>query len=243
MISDIIKVGMNLELFQETESKEENTIPGVVYSSKIQDIFPNGDLEIDMPMYQRKLVLLHNGVRYHVVFYSQNSTYTAIAEVVDRYKSGNMYLLRIALKTQPVKFQRREFFRCDCMVELSLHELKIDDTDIKNLAVILEQERLKDPEHDWKNGLALDISGGGVRFISKEELEVGSYKRFQFELATDGKIRNFDVIGVILSCKRLPDSSVKYENRVKFVYLTNADREEIIRFIFEEERKTRKLSR
>ena len=243
MVSDVIKIGMNLELFQETESEEENTAPGVVYSSKIQDIFPNGDLEIDMPLYQRKLVLLHNGVRYHVVFYSQNSTYTAIGEVVDRYKSGNRYLLRIKLITQPVKFQRREFFRCDCMIDLAFHKLYVCEEEGRTPALVLEEDKRRDPGQEWTEGLALDISGGGVRFVAKEQPEVGTYHRVHFELAVEGKIRIFDVVGRILSCTRVPDSSTKYECRVKFVYLTNSDREEIIRFIFEEERKTRKLSR
>lgn len=243
MFSDIIKVGMNLELSQKTDSKEENTVEGISYSSKIQDVFPNGDLEIDMPLYQNKLVLLHNGVRYDIAFYAQNNTtYTAVGEVVDRYKSGNRYLLRMELKTQPVKFQRREFFRFECMLDFSYHDMEIRDEE-EDLSKVLEQVKKKDSEQEWKNGVALDISGGGIRFISKEELTVGTYKRFYFELPVAGKLREIDAIGVVLSCKSSEGSKVKFENRIRFEYLSNACREAIIRFIFEEERKARKKSR
>lgn len=240
MLSNIIKVGMNLELSQETDSKEENTIAGVVYSSKIQDIFPNGDLEIDMPMYQQKLVLLHNGVRYKVVFYAQNNAYTAIGEVVDRYKSGNMYLIRLELKTQPVKFQRREFFRFECMMDFSFHDVIVNEDEESDLSKALERVRMDDPDQDWKTAMALDISGGGIRFISKEELVSGNYERFLFELPISGKIKEIDALGIVLSSNRVDGSRLKFENRVRFAYLSNAAREEIIRFIFEEERKARK---
>ncbi len=73
--------------------------------------------------------------------------------------------------------------------------------------------------------------------------EPGSYKRILFELPLEGEMVSFDVCGQILSCNLRKDTVSRYENRLKFINLDQDSREKIIRFIFEEERKLRRINR
>ncbi|MBQ9580278.1 MAG: glycosyltransferase, partial [Lachnospiraceae bacterium] len=59
----------------------------------------------------------------------------------------------------------------------------------------------------------------------------------------EGKTEKFNVCGQILSCTAKKDTVSRYENRLKFIKLDQDSRERIIRFIFEEERKLRRVSK
>ncbi|SFP91477.1 c-di-GMP-binding flagellar brake protein YcgR, contains PilZNR and PilZ domains [Lachnospiraceae bacterium XBB1006] len=244
MEAEFLKIGTKLEITSIPGEEEDVKDEGISYTSMIEEIFPNGDLEVDMPTYQRKLVLLHNGVRYQFYFYNGKTTYMAVGEVVDRYKTENRYFLRVQLKTQPVKFQRREYFRCECMIDLKYHPVPSKDYDMQEVMLLRRELMREDVLDILEEGIILDISGGGVRFVSKNHQEVGSYVRMIFRIPIyEGEYRMFDLIGKIISCDSIKDGRMNYVNRVKFICIESGEREEIIRFIFEEERKSRKLSR
>ena len=57
---------------------------------------------------------------------------------------------------------------------------------------------------------------------------------------TDGKSKEYTLISKILTARELPDRPGLYEHRAQYIHIDTAEREEIIRFIFEEERKHRK---
>ena len=75
---NVLRIGMKIDITPEPDGLKEELTEDIIYSSQIQDIFPNGDLEIDMPVHQRKLILLHNGVRYQFVFHSEKNTYISL---------------------------------------------------------------------------------------------------------------------------------------------------------------------
>lgn len=243
MISDFIKVGMRIDMVRENADITEPEESHVTYNSKVQDIFPNGDLEIDMPIQQNRLVLLHNGARYQMFFYSENGNYMAVGEIVNRYKTDNRYLLRVALRTQPEKNQRREYYRCDCMLNLRFHKVPEEDAKAENANELIEQYDLVDLVQSFGDGVAVDISGGGIRIISRTRLEPNSYIGLLFELPVLGDLKEFHVLGMIITSNPVKDTTTKFESRIQFVNISSTDREDIIRFIFEEERKARRLSR
>ena len=61
-----------------------------------------------------------------------------------------------------------------------------------------------------------------------------------YQLFVDGKSRECEIIGKILSVKEAENKKGTYEHRVQYVNLGVNDREEIIKYIFEEERKNRR---
>jgi len=243
MYSDIVKVGMRIEILPQDTSDIDESRKKMSYISMVQDVFSNGDIEIDMPIVQRRLILLNNGARYRLLFQKDSNYYIAEGEIVDRYKSENKYYLRVELKSQLIKFQRREFFRCECFIDIEFYSLPVNEADTNRLDLLIEKYADYDSEGEKATGVALDISGGGLRMVTRTICEEGSYKRFVFKLPVDGEIRTFQVAGVVLSTELQKNSTQKYESRVQFLYISSLDREGIIRYIFEEERKARKLSR
>ena len=242
MSDNIIRLGMKIEISDEFVTEEDRDAK-TLYISQVENIFSNGDFEIDMPIYQRKLVLLHNGARYKFLFYGDKYNYEATAIVKDRYKTDNQYLVRVALITQPEKVQRREYYRCCTTFELKYHNMSPAEVDSPKFETIMENYKVINLENIMIHALVMDISGGGIKMVTRSANEVGSYKRLIFELPVDGKMETFSICGQILSCKLREDTNSRYENRLKFIKLSQDSREKIIRFIFEEERKLRRVGR
>ena len=100
-----------------------------------------------------------------------------------------------------------------------------------------------DADLTLEDGILVDISGGGTRFVSDRKYESGELILFRFSLHEKEEGENEDeysVIGRVVNVTPMENNRGKFEVRVEFVNINEHDREEIIRYIFEEERKQRK---
>ncbi len=91
-----------------------------------------------------------------------------------------------------------------------------------------------------RTGTIVDISGGGIRFNSDTELKSGDHILAVAHLANERMNQEFHIVGSVISCEKKEQvTEKKYVSRVKFMIKDDRVREDIIRYIFEEERLTR----
>ena len=83
-----------------------------------------------------------------------------------------------------------------------------------------------------KKGTIVDISGGGVRFVTNEQLEEGKAVLIIVMLQTQTGEKQYYLPGYILRSTKLLNRDNMYENRLKFIIHDDKIREEIIRYIF-----------
>lgn len=62
----------------------------------------------------------------------------------------------------------------------------------------------------------------------------------KYRLLINGQAKEYSLLGRVLSVRELENRKGIYEHRVQYVNMDSEDREEIIKYIFEEERKTLK---
>lgn len=242
MVSNILRPGDKIEI-RPVQQIEQQTVTGEVahvYKSMVQEIHENGDIDISMPMEEGKYVLLHLGIRFDFVFYAQNNLYRAVGQVRERFKTNNIYMLKIELKTQLSKFQRREYYRFPCIMDMKYYHLAQDYSGIDDTEQILEMIQDEEPELPEKIATILDISGGGARFVSEEKFESNQYVLMELQLVTENMNKEYCIKGRVVSWKKLEAAEPRYETRIEFVMKDNKVREDIIRYIFEEERRKRK---
>lgn len=242
MISKILQERMKIDIrvFSQVERAETSNEEVHVYKSQIYEIFDNGELEIIMPFEGGKMILLPLGLRYEFVFYTPAGLYKSIGQVKERYKTENRYMLRVVLNTPLSKFQRREYYRMECALDMSYFILDESTMELGDGEEIIASLRDEEFYEKQKKGIIVDLSGGGVRFVSKEKNEDGSYVLMLVVLNTDKGEKQFSLPGRIIRCIRLETAETRYENRVEFLIQDSRIREEIIRYIFVEERRTRK---
>lgn len=212
----------------ETEKKK-------VYQSKVCDILSEDRLEIYMPMEKSKLILLPVNAEYDLYFYTQAGLYQCFANVIDRYKSDNQFILMVELTSNLRKFQRREYYRLSCALEMNSRPLEKEEVE-----VVEKGNSYLVPGLPLKRSVIVDISGGGIRFIGNYAYEPESLVCCKYNLVVDGNAKEYTLVAKVLMVRELEDRPGVYEHRAQYINIDTSDREEIIRFIFEEERKHRK---
>lgn len=240
MLSKFVTPGDRIEL-QAVERLGGVTHEDVkkVFISQIYDIISDDTIEIAMPMEKSKLVLLPVGGEYELVFYSESGPFQCFARVTERYKSNNVYLLAMELTTNLRKYQRREYYRFSCVLEMGTRTLLEDELQAvkQNTQYVIKRDL------PLKSSIIVDISGGGIRFMSSEKYEIESIVYCSYQLVFQGQRKQYDIIGEVLSVKELENRPGTYEHRVQYINIDADIREEIIKFIFEEERKERQRER
>ncbi len=239
MISKFVQIGNKIEI--ESIKKTTDDLGEVTrksYRSELYDIESEDIIKIAMPMEQSKIVLLPVDAEYSLCFYTPNGLYQCLARVVERYKSNNLFVLSMELETDLQKYQRREYYRLNTILDM---KSKAIDPDEKHPG--LEQVQFIDTDLTFDNGTMVDISGGGARFISRVQYTEGSLIRFQFSLFVNGEVTEYKLVGKVLKSTPIENKEDSFENRIQFVNMVNDDRESIIKYIFEEERKQRHRER
>lgn len=235
MLSKFIEPGCKLELQAINRSQDGEEPVKRKYLSQVYEIISDDRMEIMMPMEQTKLILLPVDGEYDAVFYGEH-LYQCFIRIIDRYKSNNVYILEVEMTSNLRKYQRREFYRFSCALEMCARPLQ--EEEIK--AVVQKETYHLTPGLPLKRSVIVDISGGGLRFMSNQKYEPESLIYCTYHLLLDGKNKECEIIGKILTVKELDNKKGTYEHRVQYVNLDVDNREEIIKYIFEEERKNRR---
>lgn len=236
MIENLISPGDKLEMKSTVEVVLPDGTQGIrTYKSSVHDVRDDGLIEIMMPIEHTKLVLLPVDGEYDVCFFSRGSMYRANVRIVDREKINGNYVLVAEMISNLHKFQRREYYRYNCILEMMTKEMTTQEIDAynKGLNNLITSTMLT-------KGVIVDISGGGIRFVSRNKYEKDSILFLKFGLPIGDKEKNFELVAKVICSDEIANRKDEYANRIKFIYIDNTTREEIIKFIFDEERKNRK---
>lgn len=221
MSAETLKIGQKIEMTKYTGRLQNKTGGEKTLVSQLLDIKNETSLYIAMPMDAGKLYLLENKDKYNLFFYSPNGLYHCVANVENRYRSNQIYLAEMSMITEIEKFQRRQYFRMNCILDMTCRKAGSD----------AKQEP----------GLIVDISGGGIRFNCKRQFMAGDEIEVEFYLPIGGVPSRFCVLSRVISSVYLSNrKESSYENRVEFLNLAENKREEIVKYIFEEERRRRR---
>lgn len=237
MLSKFITEGMRLELQAASKTKDDPADFGEkIFMSKVYDVMSEDTIEILMPMEKQKLVMLGLNREYTMRFYGETGLYQCTATVADRYKSGNVYILLMELTSNLQKYQRREYYRFSCVLEMNVRNL----TEEEREELEEKQTARFHPEVLTYNGVIVDISGGGIRFVSRQRFQPGSFIFSSFGLKVGGIHKTYVMVSRVLASRLLENRNATYEHRAQFYNLEESIREDIIKYVFEEERKSRR---
>ncbi|MCR4674919.1 MAG: flagellar brake domain-containing protein [Lachnospiraceae bacterium] len=238
-----IKPGLkvNIRFVQEANRQSNKGEEASVFVSRIFDISKDGLLELDMPTRGGKLLLLPVNVRYEFIFISETGMYKAEGTIKERFKRGNFYLIKAQLLTKLERFQRREYYRLNCLMPISFSGVEDNvalSDDVTELFQYLESEENK-KIHPTILGTIVDISGGGLRAVSEKKIEDVNYCDLQFYIEVRGEQQKVELMAKLIAVQKVEESK-NYQYRFKFLFKDSKMQETIIRFIFEEDRKIRK---
>lgn len=239
MLSKFVSIGDKIELQavgRAGEKQVQRDGKKRTFYSAIYDFLSEDTLEITMPMEQTKLILLPVDSEFDLVFYGTSGLYQCFARIIDRYKSNNVYLLVVEMTSNLRKYQRREYYRFSCALEMCARNLQEEE-----IQAIEESEHyILTPGLPLRQSVIVDISGGGLRFISTQKYDPESFLYISYNLLKNNEQKKYEVVGKVLSARELENRPGTWEHRVQYYDMDQKTREEIIKYIFEEERKSRR---
>lgn len=242
-LSELVKLGDKIDVrldYQVEQQKMGKLIEVKNFKSSVFDYASDIELEILMPSDGGKIYLFETGIRLELLFYTNKGLYTCQAVTKQHYKKENVYLLIVEIKSPPSKYQRREFFRVDCSIDMQYYSISEEIAELastEDVFIALQSERFI-----GKNipAIVQDISGGGIRFSSPVYNEIDSYIVIRLRLTNEKLDETFFLVCKIISCNRIENYEGKYSNRAKFIFKDIKDRETIVKFVFDEQRRIRK---
>lgn len=222
-ISDL-KTGTKLELDLLNLEEWDRFRKGV---SKLQGT--NGSsLLIDAPIHGSVVYPVHIGTPLNVFFSrktdKQIEVYKFKARVTGREHSENLALLRIEAESRIHLIQRRQFYRLECSLPLKYRQIE---------AMNPEENK----EISFKTSMSRNLSGGGLCICVEDKINIGGTVECEINLYN----RNIKFYGVVVRLEENDlESKYRYLAGVAFKKITNKNRELVIRYIFEQQRKRRK---
>lgn len=242
MLSRIVSPGDRVEITKSVDKKNKKkyeqaeSVFETTLISQVYEIMDDTKLSIAMPMTEGRIVPLPLNSKFEICFFTSGGLYKSGFIVTERYKENGLYILVIELLYELKKYQRRQFYRLECAMEVgymilddSVSAEEIDDDEMKELL----------NEHELKKGIIIDISGGGIRFASEEKLEDNALVIIKLDMQISNNKEVYGVMGRILSSRKITNNNRMYEQRMEYHEIEEKKRETIIRYVFEQERKMR----
>ncbi len=176
---------------------------------------------IAAPIYEGNILNLPNGTDILVCFKANINGTVGLnafkAVVTGREVIGNLHLLKIEQTAKIAKIQRREFFRFQCSLNIQYK--------------VCNQHK----EDTLKSATTFDISGGGAGIMINEKLFIGDIVECELIINSERKIKFH---GKIIRCETNSEEGVyKYIAGLEYTKIKNNDREAVVQFIYNEQRK------
>ena len=203
------------------------------YGSQLLDFDGDRTAKIAMPIREGKVIPLEIDDDYNLCFFTNSGLYQCTAQIKKRYTENRMYVMDVIFLTPLKKFQRRKFYRLDCLFPIRYRIVPKEQFEKKNEA---EQDKEKD-EILWEEGTISDLSGGGIRFHGNVECKKGDFVEIVLPLSLQSGIIPLSLYMKVVSCVHFEGSRVAYETRGEFLNINEKERETVIKYVFEEQRR------
>ncbi len=236
-IYELVSPGEKVDI-QTVSYDPDNETEIKYYVSNVYDVYDDGTVSVHMPIEKFRMILLQIDREYDLFFYTKKGVYTCRARVTERLREDNVHAAVLQPVTELVKRQRREFFRCDTIIGMNTR--KLSEVERDRYMEYKDTGLLGSPED---KSVVVDISGGGMRFISSAIYDEDDLILCRFVLNREDEPKKIDVVTKIISYAPVANNKNNTEYRGSFLYLEDKLQDEIVKYIFEEERKQRRRSK
>ncbi|HHV10219.1 MAG TPA: flagellar brake protein [Clostridiales bacterium] len=249
MLREVLNYGdkINIKPLDESGHEVRNAR---TFVSQLIDFVDLDIISIADPIVYGRTLVLKVGAYYNLCFYTGKGLYQGNCIVLSNHKENNMLFSNVRIITDLEKVQRRQYYRFECIHEIDYRRVTLDeellDRKLKADEFVSDKEReeckqrLSQFDKDWIRADIIDISGGGAKFYSKSLHQPGDKLRIRIEVQVGSRVIKMELGAKIVASYKIENRAGFYEHRVQFVDIRPRDRENLIRFIFEQERRLRR---
>lgn len=187
--------------------------PSEQFSSRIENI-SHDKLTIAMPMTKGHPVQLNRGERFFGKVFFDGAAYEFQTTLLEK----QIFPLPVWIVSMPTavrRIQQRAFVRVDSIVPIKIKVLDNNGDDTQLISTTTK-----------------DISGGGLRLVSKKYFKLGTQFQLYIELPEFGTI---ETLAEVVRVDKPDDSRSLYWIGIKYINLQEGLRSKIIKFVFKKQ--------
>ena len=208
---------------------------GAIYLSEVMGINSDDTIFLSIPQHLGYNVELKRNTRYSFLFPHESGMKTAHGVFLQRARIDNKPVIQVKFTSPLKKIQRRDFYRVSCRVEMKFQTINIRKEDFEDKDYQKKVARLLDND-SWNGGVIVDISGGGLKFLSEKLIYDYSYLMMAFVLDIEDKKKGISVIGKTLGRQPIP-RSLMCSYRVQFQPEGSKMQNDIVSYVYAIQRK------
>lgn len=212
---NMLEIGDKIEITVERDYAETITC-----FSLVQDLTSTDKIIVTLPMLEGRLILLNPKDIISVMFFRDKGCFSFKAQVLERFRIKNAAFISLKQVSSVKKIQRRYFYRLK--ITLPVEFQLVQDNQVPTATIT-----------PFK-GYTTDISGGGMRLVTDEELNKNMIIKCSIQLE---EAENISLMGKVVRKREAQDSPLKYEVGICFHKTTENTRNTLIKFIFQKQRK------
>ncbi|MBE5909775.1 flagellar brake protein [Pseudobutyrivibrio sp.] len=211
-----------------------------VYISSVFGVTKNKEVIFHIPTRQGHVVTIPMEVPFDVVFNTRQGMFQLSGEIIKRGRLENFPVYVFEPKGELSKVQRRDYYRFKCLFPIKVLPVPEDVALLPNMELVeSDLEKYGNTYGEPVEGTVVDISGGGAKFKAKKDIATERYMYCSFVLSTTNTNKIINVIARRVKTEYIDDLKL-FEHRIEFLFKESEDRETIIKYIFDEERRIRK---
>lgn len=238
-MANLLKVGDKIELSRKNGRGSAQSGESAAYVSQVLDMREDGIVVAAMPISEGHIVPIEVGARLEAYFYTSQGIYKSLCTIIERGKEGNVYYCELELIGTLEKFQRREYYRLPSIISADI--IPINGEEVLDYS---EHHKIPDKSYDnMQSGIIVDISGGGVRVMSDMRFNKNDYVFLKFPIEMNIGVKEMELMGMIVLSLESPNRPNYYDSRIEFMEITSEQRDHIVKYIFEQQRKIQKRER
>lgn len=221
-----------------------------IFASQFIDFVDFDIINISAPIVYGRAIPLAAGEFFNLCFYTNKGLYQCNCTAISNYKDNNTVVTVVRVINNLEKLQRRQFFRLECIIDIEYRIIRKEEEILEEKLLKNDFNSVQDKEKalmildqftkQWAKAAITNISGGGARFNSLTRLNQGDKVRIIMNLPKGFDTFKMELDAIIVASDKLLNRSDSYENRIQFIEVKPKDREELIKFIFELDRKRRR---
>lgn len=238
-----LKPGTPIEFtIASTNSDIENNIEEdrSIYISSVFGITKQEEVIFHIPTRKGHIVTIPMNVPFNAVFNTKQGMFQLTGEIKKRGKLENFPVYVFEPSTKLSKVQRRDYYRFQCFIPIMVLPIPEDVALLPNMELVENDlERYGNTYGAPVSGNILDISGGGAKFNANQDVKTDRYMYVSFKLVCRTVNTTINAIARRIHSEYKENLNI-YEHRIEFLFKEPEDRETIIKYIFDEERRLRK---
>lgn len=212
MAEEKLKVGQKVTIMP-MDSNEQ-------YFSSVYDIDKRG-IYVPIPFANNHPLVLAHGQQVRVKYIGESSAYLFVTEALGRKTEQDklpMYIFKHPKESEITRVQLREFARVPVMLDIEYAEQVADNE-----------------EPVYKKVSSVDISGGGLKFASKEPIKPGTklLLRFILKVKAKKKSQEFMLSARVMRCQLVDEEAKIYHIGLKYTDIRPQQQDMIMAFVFE----------